>query len=129
MEFAWFTEDEVLAFHQRLLAMDVGSDGVRDEGLLRSALSRPRNHVDFDGETDVVRLAAIYTAGIVKNHPFVDGNKRVGFVIGILFLELHGYRFIAPQELATIAVRDLAAGLISEEGYEAFLRDYVDNVE
>ncbi|MFZ3213813.1 MAG: type II toxin-antitoxin system death-on-curing family toxin, partial [Terriglobales bacterium] len=71
---------------------------------------------------DVIDLAAAYTAGIVRNHPFVDGNKRTGFVVGILFLELNGYRFTASEEDATQAVMALAAGTLDEPGDCAFLR-------
>jgi len=67
-------------------------------------------------------MAAAYTAGIVRNHPFVDGNKRTGFVVGILFLELNGYRFTAREEDAAQAVMELAAGNLNEKGYSAFLR-------
>ncbi len=70
----------------------------------------------------MVDLAAVYTAAIVRNHPFVDGNKRTGFVVGILFLELNGYRFIASEEAAAQAVLELAAGSLDEMGYGAFLR-------
>ncbi len=67
----------------------------------------------------------MYTAGIVKNHPFVDGNKRTGFVLGVLFLELNGYRFVAPEETAAQAVIELASGTLDEEGYCEFLRMHV----
>jgi death-on-curing protein len=72
--------------------------------------------------TDVVELAAKYTTGIVQNHPFVDGNKRTGFVFGVLFLELNGYRFTASEEAAAQAVLELAAGTMDDQGYCAFLR-------
>ena len=67
-------------------------------------------------------MAAVYTGGIVRNHPFVDGNKRTGFVVGILFLELNGYRFAASEEEAARAVLELASGHLDEAGYTAFLR-------
>jgi death on curing protein len=72
-----------------------------------------------------VRLAALHTEAIVRNPPFVDGNERTGFVVGVLFLELHWLEFLAPQELATVAVLDLAAGRTGLDGYERFLRDHV----
>ena len=71
---------------------------------------------------DIIDMATAYTAGIVRNHPFVDGNKRTGFVVGILFLELNGYRFTASEEDAAQAVLELAAGNLDETGYGAFLR-------
>lgn len=121
----WIVERDVLAIHARLLALDGGAPGVRDDGLLASALGRPLHHHDYEGVNEIVRLAALDTDAIVRNHPFVDGNKRVGFVVGVLFLELHGYAFEAPQELATHMVLDLAAGRTGVDGYERFLRDHV----
>ena len=120
----WIVERDVLAIHDRLLALDGGSVGVRDTGLLASALARPLQHHAYGDAPDIVRLAALYTHAIVSNHPFVDGNKRVGFVVGVVFLELHGFAFTAPQELATLAVLDLAAGRTGVDGYERFLRDH-----
>jgi death on curing protein len=121
----WIVERDALAIHARLLALDGGAPGVRDAGLLASALARPLHHHEYDGVTDIIRLAALYTEAIVRNHPFADGNKRVGFVVGLLFLELHGHAFTAPQELATHMVLDLAAGRTGIDGYERFLRDHV----
>lgn len=118
-------EHDAAAIHARLLLLDGGAPGVRDAGLLASAMARPRQHHEYQGTTDIVRLAALHTEAIVRNHPFVDGNKRTGFVIGVLFLELHGLVFTAPQELATVAVLDLAAGRTGLDGYERFLRDHV----
>ena len=122
----WIDELDALAIHTRLLALDGGAPGVRAPDLLASALARPRQHHAYDGTMDVVRLAALHTVAIVQNHPFVDGTKRTGFVIGVLFLELHGLAFVAPQELATVAVLDLAASRTGLDGYERFLRDHVE---
>jgi len=116
---------ETLLFHARLLASHGGADGIRDTGLLESALARPRQRASYGEKVDVCELAAIYTGGIIRNHPFVDGNKRTGFLIGILFLELNGYRFAASEVDATRAVIELASGVLSESGYAAFLRDNV----
>jgi death-on-curing protein len=77
----------------------------------------------YAGNSDIISLAAAYTAGIVGNHPFVDGNKRTGFVVGVLILELNGYRFTAIEEDAAQAVVSLAAGNLDEEGFIAFLRE------
>ncbi len=121
---AWISERDALAIHARLLALDGGLPGVRDPGLLASALGRPHHHHAYDRVTDVVRLGALYTESIIRNHPFIDGNKRVGFVVGVLFLELHGYAFSAPPALATHIVLDLAAGRTGLDGYERFLRDH-----
>jgi death on curing protein len=118
----WIGEREALALHDRLLALHGGATGVRVEGLLRSALARPRQHYTYGDSPDTIDLAAIYTAGLVSNHPFVDGNKRTGFVVGGLFLELNGYRFHASEEDAAKAVLALDAGTLTHEEYGAFLR-------
>jgi death-on-curing protein len=119
----WIERREVLAIHDRSLAMHGGAVGVRDQGLLESALARPRQHYAYANSTDIVELAALYTSGIVRNHPFVDGNKRAGFVTGILFLELNGFDFKASEEDATQAVMGLAAGTLDEAGYAVWLRE------
>jgi len=121
-EFIWLEEHEVLLFHDRLLVLHGGASGVRDEGLLRSALARPKQHAAYGDDQDMILLAAVYTAGIVKNHPFIDGNKRTGFLVGVLFLELNGYVFSASQEDAASAVISLAAGDANEADYANFLR-------
>ena len=119
----WIEERDALAIHDRLLALHGGAAGLRDQGLLESALTRPRQHHAYAGTSGIVELAALYTAGIVRNHPFVDGNKRSGFVIGVLFLELNGFDFQAREEDATQAVMALAAGTLDEEAYAAWLRE------
>jgi death-on-curing protein len=119
----WIDEHDLVAIHDRLLALHGGASGLRDRGLLQSALGRPRQHHTYAMRSDVVEMAALYTAGIVRNHPFVDGNKRTGFVIGILFLELHGFDFKGSEEDATQSVMALAAGTIDETGYTAWLRE------
>ena len=119
----WIEERDALAIHDRLLALHGGATGLRDLGLLQSALARARQHYSYADTSDVVEMAALYTAGIVRNHPFVDGNKRTGFVIGVLFLELHGFDFKASEEDATQAVMALAAGTLDEAGYAAWLRE------
>jgi death on curing protein len=118
----WIEERDALAIHDRLLALHGGAAGLRDQGLLRSALARPRQHHAYAGASDIVELAALYSVGIVRNHPFVDGNKRSGFVISVLFLELNGFVFTASEEDATQAVMALAAGALDEVGYAAWLR-------
>jgi death-on-curing protein len=117
----WIDAALVLAIHDRLLAEHGGAAGLRDEALLHSALGRPLNHLAY-ADADIIVLAAKYTAGIVKNHPFLDGNKRTGFLLGILFLELNGYRFTASEEAAAQAVLELAAGTVDEDGFCEFLR-------
>jgi death on curing protein len=116
----WIENELVLAIHDRQLVEHGGAEGLRDEALLQSALGRPLNHF-ADESSDVVELAAKYAAGIVQNQPFVDGNKRTGFVVGVLFLELNGYRFTASEEAAAQAVLELAAGTMDERGFCEFL--------
>ncbi len=117
----WIEEQETLLFHERLLVQHGGAVGVRDKGLLASALARPKQQAAYADMPDMATLAAAYTVGIVKNHPFVDGNKRTGFLVGVLFLEMNGYRFTASQETAANAVIMLAAGEMDESGYAEFL--------
>ena len=119
----WIEAREVLALHDRLLALDGGATGLRDDGLLQSALARPRQLYAYADNPDLIDMAVAYTAGILRNHPFFDGNKRTGFVVGVLFLELNGYRFTATEEATTQAVMELAAGTLDEAGYRAFLRE------
>lgn len=121
----WIEKDLVLAIHDRQLAEHGGAEGLRDASLLDSALGRPVNHLLYNGP-DLIDLAAKYTAGIVQNHPFVDGNKRTGFVVGVLFLELNGYRFTASEADAAQAVLELAAGSIDEDSFCNFLRANVE---
>jgi death on curing protein len=122
---AWIETRDVLAIHDRLLALHGGAAGLRDQGLLESALARPRQHHAYASSPDIVEMAVLYTAGVVRNHPFVDGNKRTGFVIGVLFLELNRFEFKASEEDATQAVTSLAAGSLDEAGYRMWLRENV----
>jgi death on curing protein len=119
----WIEERDALAIHDRLLALHGGATGVRDRELLESALARPRQHHSYAKTSDVVEMAALYTAGIVRNHPFIDGNKRTGFVIGVLFLELLGFDFRASEADATQAVMALASGTLDEAAFTAWLRE------
>ena len=114
----WIDERDALALHG-------GAGGLRDSGLLQSALARPQQQHADAKTADIIDMATAYTAGIVRNHPFLDGNKRTGFVVGILFLELNGYRFVASEEDAAQAVLTLAAGTIEEGDYSSFLRSNV----
>jgi len=118
----WIDERDALAIHGRLLALDGGASGVRDIGLLRSALARPRQQYAYGANPDIIDMAAAYIAGIVRNHPFVDGNKRTGFLVGILFLEINGIRFTAAEASAAQAILSLAAGTLDEAGLVAWLR-------
>jgi len=118
----WIEERDALAFHDRLLALDGGAAGVHGEALLQSALARAQQLHAYGDRPDAVDLAAAYTAGIVRSHPFIDGNKRTGFVVGVLFLEMNGYRFTASEADATQAVMGLAAGTLDEAAFAAWMR-------
>ena len=118
----WVDETDAFEIHEYILSLDGGASGIRDENLLHSALARPRQHFAYATSPEIINLAAALTTGIVKNHPFLDGNKRTGFLLGILFLELNGIQFTATEDAATQAVLDLAAGNIDEASYASFLR-------
>jgi death-on-curing protein len=110
----WLDIDIVLDFHAEQLALFGGADGVRDMGLLESALARPINKFAY-GETDFAALAAAYGFGIAKNHPFVDGNKRTALASMIVFLGLNRIDLDATQDEATAIILGLAAGEVAEE--------------
>ncbi|MFZ3331922.1 MAG: type II toxin-antitoxin system death-on-curing family toxin [Candidatus Acidiferrales bacterium] len=118
----WIDERDALAIHHRVLALDGGPAGVRDHALLQSALAKPRQLHAYGDNPDIVDMAAAYAIGIIRNHPFLDGNKRTGFVIGVLFLEINGYRFNATEEAAAQVVLNLAAGQIEDAAFAAWMR-------
>src|SRR5580693_4068281 len=109
----WLDIDIVLDFHAEQLALFGGADGIRDRGLLESALARPKNKFAY-GETDLAILAAAYGFGIARNHPFVDGNKRTALASMIVFLGLNKLDLDAPREQATVIILGLASGEMSE---------------
>lgn len=118
----WIDNRDVLALHDRLLALDGGAPGLRDPGLLQSALARPQQLYAYGAAPNVIDMAAAYIVGIVRNHPFIDGNKRTGFLVGVLFLELNGCLFTANEESAAQAILSLAAGTLDESALAAWLR-------
>ena len=117
----WVLRETALVLHDQLVAQFGGSPGVRDQGLLELALARPENLFAY-GQPSLFEMAASYAFGLVKNHPFVDGNKRTGFTVAVLFLELNGCRFRATEADATVQTLALAAGALDEAGYAAWLR-------
>jgi len=117
----WVFREVVLMLHEQSLAQFGGSAGVRDEGLLDSALGRPQ-HRFANGKPTLFDLAASYAFGLVKNRPFIDGNKRTGFIVAVTFLELNGLRFGASEVDATVRTLALAAGEMSETAYSAWLK-------
>lgn len=118
----WLSPAEILAIHEELLALHGGATGVRNQSLLESALDRPKNLFHHEG-ADLFTLARVYADGIVNNHPFVDGNKRTGFVAAVLFIECNGFVFSAPEEEVVTMILGLAAKTTSKEVLALWLRD------
>ena len=121
-QWTWIEESVVWAMHEAQLAEHGGSAGVRDPGLLASALARPLNLAAYDGEADAALLAAAYGFGIARNHPFIDGNKRTAFVCTELFLALNGYQLQAEDAACVSTMLALAAGDLPESEFAAWLR-------
>ena len=117
----WIDKQALLLLHGESLAVHGGLAGLRDEGLLESALARPLNLAAY-GLPDIAELAAAYGVGLAKNHPFVDGNKRAAFLAVGLFLALNGYRLTANQVSATQALLAVAAGEMDEPAFASWLR-------
>ena len=123
----WLDRRIIVALHDVQLVRHGGAGGIRDAGLLESALARPRNLHAY-GEAELYVLAAAYAYGIVRNHPFVDGNKRTGFVTAALFLQENGLRLTAPEAEAVVMTIGLASGEMPEQGFAAWLRDSTDPI-
>lgn len=121
MTWRWLIEGVVTAMHGELIAEHGGSPGIRDGGLLSSALARPQNQAAY-GESSAFDLASAYAFGIIQNHPFVDGNKRTGFLAAYVFLYINGWELIAPEVEAVAAVMALARGEMDETGFANWLR-------
>jgi len=119
----WITPETALAIHQEQIAEHGGGEGVRDRGLLESALARPRNAWAY-GIADPCALAASLGYGIARNHPFVDGNKRTAFVCVETFLLLNGVMLMASDAESVVAMLDLAASEMAEDDFAAWLRDH-----
>jgi death-on-curing protein len=117
----WLGKAVVLAMHGRLLAEHGGASGIRDSSLLDSALARPQNLLAYD-DPDICDLAAAYTTGIIRNHPFVDGNKRTGLLAGYVFLASNGLRLTATEIDVVQVVTLLAGSEIDESEFAAWLR-------
>ncbi|MRD71799.1 type II toxin-antitoxin system death-on-curing family toxin [Rhodocyclus tenuis] len=121
MSFIWINRRALLLLHEESLAIHGGASGLRDEGLLESALCRPENLAAY-GNPDVFDCAAAYAFGLSRNHPFIDGNKRAGFLAAGLFLRMNGFRLAASQSDALNRMLALAAGELSEADFAAWLR-------
>ena len=123
MSWHWIDRRAIELLHDESLAEHGGASGLRDEGLLESALARPLNLAVY-GQADVADLAAAYGVGLAKNHPFVDGNKRVAFLAVGLFLALNDRRLVASQADATLTLLAVAAGEIDEATFARWLREH-----
>lgn len=119
----WVLDEIVIAVHQMLMAEHGGSLGIRDKGLLESALARPRQVFSYEANATIFGLAASYGFGLVKNHPFIDGNKRIGLSVAAIFLEVNGFNFDAPESEAVVVFENLAAGDLSEAELAKWLCD------
>lgn len=117
----WIALETVLIFHDLQISEHGGAEGLRDEGGLESALARPENLAAY-GDPDLFDLAAAYAGGIVRNHPFVDGNKRTAFVVAVSFLNLNGEDVAADEAEAAVVFLRFAAGQLSEEKLAEWLR-------
>jgi death-on-curing protein len=117
----WLLKPAVIAVHRMMIARFGGGDGIRDEGLIDSALARPVNLFHYKNDSSLAHLAAAYAAGLIQNHPFVDGNKRIGFMAAYMFLDLNGAPLRADELSATAVTLSLAASEIDEREYAAWL--------
>lgn len=125
MTIEWVAVNTVFAMHKRQIAEHGGTDGMRDEGLLLSALARPENLEAYGESVDLAALAASYAFGITKNHPFLDGNKRTALVVAVTFLNLNGHDFEAPAQDTYTMFLQLAEGSVSEEELAAWFRNHL----
>ncbi len=120
----WIEPRALLLRHTASLAEHGGLEGIRDEGLLESALGRPQNKFSYESEWDVFDLAAAYGFGLARNHPFHDGNKRIAFLAVGLFLAINGYRLVADQMDAIQTMLSLAAGNLTEKTFADWVREH-----
>jgi death-on-curing protein len=125
---SWLSIELVRAAHEEQLVEHGGPPGVRDEGLLASALARPRNRSMYESP-DVAELAASYAFGIARNHPFIDGNKRTAFVAMEVFLDLNGWELAASDEACVLTMLALAAGQVEEGALAQWVRDHLRSPE
>lgn len=119
----WFSRELVILAHDEQLVEHGGASGLRDAGLLDSALGRPQQLAAY-GDPDVFDLATAYAFGIARNHPFVDGNKRTAFLLAEGFMRIHGQHLLATDEQALVAMLDLAAGEVDQDQFAAWLRQH-----
>jgi death-on-curing protein len=122
----WLDKRLVLAIHDEQLREHGGAAGIRDEGLLESALARPLNAASY-GEPGLAELAALYALGIARNPPFVDGNKRTAYVALEVFLDLNGFDLTASDAASTVAMLDMAAGQFTDQEFTLWVREHTQS--
>lgn len=120
-DYHWIVSDVVLAIHEAQIDEHGGKAGVRDRGLLASVLARPQNAMSY-GRPDIAELAALYALGVIRSHPFFDGNKRIGAILLELFLEDNGYALKANDTELVSAIMSVAGGVLSEEEFITWVR-------
>jgi death-on-curing protein len=125
-ELFWLTRQMIIAIHDEQLAIHGGASGLRDEGMLDSALDRPKNKWSYEN-ADLPELAAAYAFDIARNHPFVDGNKRTSLLALYTFLGVNGIDFAVPEAEAAAIILSLAAGEVSEQSLTRWIRDNLDS--
>ena len=118
----WLARRALELLHSESIAEHGGADGLRDEGLFESALARPRNLLAYENVTDPARLAASYAFGLVENHAFLDGNKRIAFIAAGLFLRMNGHRLAADRAESTLVMLSVASGAFSETQLADWIR-------
>ncbi|SRR5579862_4051187 len=126
MRWTWVLESVALAIHEAQLAEHGGISGVRDAGLLSSAMARPQNLAAYGNRPDAADLAAAYAFGLARNHPFLDGNKRTAFVVMELFLNLNGWTLSADETECISTMLSLAAGDLPEKNLATWLRSRIE---
>jgi death-on-curing protein len=124
----WLDRQSVILLQAESLAQHGGSSGIRDAGLLLSALARPLNKWNYNCDADLATLGAGYGFGLARNHPFVDGNKRIAFIATALFLRLNGYRLSSDPLDEIQTMLSLAAGELSEEEFAAWIRNHTNSM-
>lgn len=122
----WLTRRMIVAMHDEQLAIHGGASGLRDEGMLESALDRPKNKWSYEN-ADLAELAAAYAFGLARNHPFIDGNKRTSLLALYTFLGVNGIDFVVPEAEAAAIILSLAAGEVSEQSLTRWIRDNWDS--
>ena len=125
----WINELSMLLLHAESLAEYDGMEGLRDEGMLESALARPRNLFAYEQTADIAVLAAAYATGIARNHPFIDGNKRAAFLSIGLFLEKNGFELEASKVNATEVILRLAAGELDEKALTVWIANHMKKIK